>query len=147
MAVIRKILVATDFSEQAHAAEDAAVEMARSLGASVTLLHVYQLPTYLFFDGGNFLPPSTVVSQILADVEAGLLQAKTRLAPSGVAVDTITIGGVPYDDIVRYAKEQHYDLIVIGTHGRRGLVRLALGSVAERVVRTAHIPVLTVPRH
>jgi len=145
MAAIRKILVATDFSAEARRAQQAALDLARQLGASVTLLHVYQLPVYTFFDGVSFVPPPSVVVQIVSDVAAALNAAKDAATSSGVAVDTASEQGVPYEDIVRYAAEHAIDLIVMGTHGRHGLRRLAMGSVAERVVRNAHVPVLTVP--
>ena len=145
MAAIRKILVATDFSTEARRAQQIALDLARPLGASVTLLHVYQLPIYTFFDGASLLPSPSVVAQIVSDVDAALNTAKDAAVSSGVAVDTATEPGVPYEDIVRYAADHAIDLIVMGTHGRRGLRRLAMGSVAERVVRNAHVPVLTVP--
>jgi nucleotide-binding universal stress UspA family protein len=146
MAAIRKILVATDFSAEARGAQETALDIARTLGASVTLLHVYQLPTYLFFDGATFLPPPSVVAQIVSEVAAGLSAARDAAASSGVPVETASEQGIPHDDILRYAEEHGIDLIVMGTHGRRGWRRLVIGSVAERVVRGAHVPVLTVPR-
>jgi nucleotide-binding universal stress UspA family protein len=145
MAGIRKILVATDFSAEARSAQETALTMARALGASVTLLHVYHLPAYVFFDGATFLPPPSVVAQIVSDHTAALNAAKDAAASSGVPVETATEQGIPHDDIVRYAEEHEIDLIVMGTHGRRGWRRLVLGSVAERVVREAHVPVMTVP--
>jgi nucleotide-binding universal stress UspA family protein len=144
-APIRKILVPTDFSADARRAQDLALELARPLGASVVLLHVYQFPAYLFFDGSTYVPPPKVAAQIASDVDAALAAAKDAASSAGVPVETASVQGSPYEDIARYAQDNMVDLIVMGTHGRRGWRRLVAGSVAEHVVRSAHIPVLTVP--
>jgi nucleotide-binding universal stress UspA family protein len=141
---MRKILVATDFSPPARHAQQLAVDWARAFGASVTLLHAYAVPTYLFFDGSSYVPPPGVVAEIVASAAHGLAHAKTEATTGGVDVQTVTEEGAPADVIVRHAREHGFDLIVIGTHGRRGISRVVLGSVAERVVRTATVPVLTV---
>ncbi len=143
--MIARILVATDFSEIADDAIRAALELAGKLGAAVTLLHVYSLPTYLFFDGSTWVPPARVAADILSESAHRLALARDAAAPSGVPIETAVEEGAPAEQIVRYAAERGFDLIVVGTHGRRGLSRLALGSVAERVVRTSSLPVLTVP--
>ncbi|HEX8952983.1 MAG TPA: universal stress protein [Polyangia bacterium] len=144
MAAIRKILVATDFSPIAVHAQKIALELARPLGAEVTVLHVYALPTYLFVDGSTYVPPAKVVADILSDAARGLAAAVDAAASSGVTVTTVSAEGDPAEAIVRYADEHRFDLVVLGTHGRRGLARLALGSVAEHVVRAAKVPVMTV---
>jgi nucleotide-binding universal stress UspA family protein len=144
--MIRKILVATDFSPTSIRAQRTATELAKQLDASVTVLHVYSLPTYMFFDGSAYIPPPGVVADIIADAAKHLAEAKDAAASAGVPVETALMEGSPADEIVRYAAEHQLDLIVVGTHGRRGLSRLALGSVAEHVVRTAKVPVLAVPR-
>ena len=141
---IRKILVATDFSPVAMHAQTAALELARPLGAEVTVLHAYQLPTYLFVDGSSYVPPPKLVAEVLADTAHGLAAAVDAAAASGVTIKTVSEEGDPKEVIVRYAEEHGFDLVVLGTHGRRGLARLALGSVAEHVVRAATRPVLTV---
>jgi len=144
MGPIGKILVATDFSPLAIHAQKLAIDLARALGAETTVLHVYSLPTYLFVDGSTYVPPPKVVAEILADAARGLAVAVDAAAASGVTVSTVSQEGDPKEVIVRYADEHGFDLIVLGTHGRRGLARLALGSVAEHVVRAAKQPVLTV---
>ncbi len=146
MGPISKILVATDFSPIAVHAQKLAFELARPLGAAVTVLHVYSLPTYLFVDGSSYVPPAKLVAEILADAAHGLAAATDAAAASGVTVTTVSEEGDPKDAIVRYANEHGFDLIVLGTHGRRGLARLALGSVAEHGVRAAKQPVMTVHR-
>lgn len=144
MASIRKILVATDFSPPAAAAQGLALALARDVGASVTLLHAYLIPTYQFFDGTSYIPPAHVVADIIAESARGLAQATEQAAASGIAVETVTAEGNAAEVIAHYASQHGFDLIVVGTHGRRGIGRVALGSIAERVVRTATVPVLTV---
>jgi nucleotide-binding universal stress UspA family protein len=140
---MRKILAATDFSPCSDAALDLAVDLARRQDATLTLLHVCELPSYTYFGGGVYVPSPELVEEIQKDAQRGLNAARARLAERGVVVDTRSIVGVPGHEIVGFAREHGYDLIVVGTHGRRGLKRLLLGSVAETVVRTAEVPVLT----
>lgn len=138
----RRILCPVDFSPTSQHAFDFAVELAARLGAEIKLLHVYQLPTYVMPDG---------VYEIPVGFETGLrerLQVEiTKFAASksgaGVAITTELCEGLPFIDIVRVAKEYAADLIVIGTHGRTGFSHLLMGSVAERVVRTSDIPVIS----
>ena len=120
----REILVATDFSDEAEAAVRHAVDYARRFGARLHVLHV-------FSEG------EVEVTQLLADSAA--------MAAPDVPVTVSSIGGDAAEEILRYAQRHPIDLIVLGTHGRSGFSRVLLGSVAERVVRGAGIPVLTVP--
>jgi universal stress protein A len=120
---VREILLATDFSEASESAVQTARDYGRLFGARVHLLHV---------------APSEEHS--LAPLLAGL-------ADTFVPVPTVVCsvrGGVPARAIVKYARDNEIDLVVMGTHGRTGMSRALLGSVAERVVRTAPCPVLTV---
>lgn len=119
-----QILVATDFSDRATAALHVAVDYARRLHARLHVLHVLASEEY-------------EVTRLLADAAAE--------AGPDVPVTIASTGGDPAEEIVRYARRHPIDLIVVGTHGRTGVSRLILGSVAERVVRTASCPVLTVP--
>lgn len=143
--MITKILVATDFSPVAAEAQRTALALAKQLGAEVTLLHVYGVPSYMFFDGSSFVAPARVVADIVAEGAHRLAQAKDAAAAAGVNVETVLQEGAVAEEIVRYGAEGGFQLIVLGTHGRRGVARWALGSVAERVVRTSKLPVLTVP--
>lgn len=120
----REILVATDFSISGAAAVEAAVAYARALGARLHLLHVDTAP------GAR-------------DVGALLREAAARAGD--VPVTVATTGGDPAQEILRYARRHAIDLVVVGTHGRTGVTRVLLGSVAERVVRGAACPVLVVP--
>lgn len=122
----REILLATDFSEPSRAAARVAVEYARRFGARLHLLHVVSPTTD---------PAPRPTLEHLAE-ELG----------REVPVVTAVVSGLPVaEEIVRYARTHRIDLIVVGTHGRTGPSRLLLGSVAERVVRTAPCPVLAVP--
>lgn len=129
MAVVPKspaqqILVATDFSDSADAALGVAAQYARALHARLHLLHI-------------FTAEELEVTRLLADAAAE--------AGPDVPVTVAGTGGDPAEEILRYARRQPIDLIVVGTHGRTGVSRVLLGSVAERVVRGARCPVLVVP--
>jgi nucleotide-binding universal stress UspA family protein len=121
---VQHILVATDFSDTADAALDVAIRYARSFRARLHLVHI-------------FAASDLGVTQLLADAAA-------RAEPD-VPVSVGGAGGDPAEEVLRYASRQPIDLIVVGTHGRSGVSRLILGSVAERVIRGARCPVLVVP--
>lgn len=146
MRPIRKILVPTDFSDNAAQALDAAVDLARRYEATLLLLHVYQPPVYAFPDG-IVLAGSKVLLSMADASDRGLAEAKAQaeqLGARGVSVQSAL--GTPFADIIRVAREEDADLIVMGTHGRTGLAHALLGSVTEKVVRKAPCPVLTVRR-
>lgn len=142
MRTIEHILVATDFSHDANRALAMAAELARAFSARLTIFHVVQMPTYAFFGGGAFVPSPELTADIMNDAKRWLAAAKERL--TGLTVDTVCLDGDPTTLIERWAEEHEPDLLVLGTHGRRGLRRLILGSVAEHVLRVAKCPVLTV---
>lgn len=142
----RRILVATDFSTFASAAADAAIALARRFDARVTLLHAIPLSAFAVFSTGD--APGFDTAEMEEAVRAAAAKSGaaelTRLLASNVPVDVATVDGPPPAEICAYAAAQGFDLIVIGSHGRTGLQRLLLGSVAERVVRHASVPVLVV---
>jgi nucleotide-binding universal stress UspA family protein len=142
MPKIDHIMVATDFSHDANRALTMAAEMARALSARLTLFHVVQMPSYKFFGGGVYVPSPELTADIVDDAKRWLAAAKERI--TGVAVETICLDGDPAALIAAWAAEHKPDLLVLGTHGRRGLRRLILGSVAEHVLREVTCPVLTV---
>lgn len=143
MAAFRRILVATDFTESADHALDWAVELAARLGASITLMHAYAVPI-LSFPDGTVVATADVASRIADAARGGLDAAAERHQGRGVPIDTVLREGAAPEEINRLAHELDADLVVVGTHGRKGLVRAILGSVAESVVRTASRPVATV---
>lgn len=143
MPEIRTILAPVDFSASSTKALEYALEMAKTLGAKVQILHVYPLLSYALQD--DVIPDDPrFVADLEAELEKQLAELKRRYEPRGVPLETKLVPGVPYAEILRVAASIPADVIVIGTHGRTGLRRMLLGSVAERVVRGAEIPVLTV---
>jgi universal stress protein A len=146
MALITRILVPTDFSECAKRSLEHAVELASKLSASLLLTHVY-LPPIVYMPEGVWAMPNGMAS-LHAQLEQALqkLAAQTRQLSSRPA-DIALVEGEPAKEIVKAARTHGCDLIVIGTHGRSGLGHLVLGSVAEKVVRNASCPVLTVGPH
>jgi nucleotide-binding universal stress UspA family protein len=139
---MKRILCATDFSDAAAPAETLAVTMARSLGAELVLLHVAS-ENLLWRESLNTAQVKAVFAAQQKWAEDTLTD---RCLASGQAVKArwVLRTGVPWVEIVGTAVDEHVDMIVMGTHGRTGLDRFLLGSVTERVVRTAPCPVLTV---
>jgi nucleotide-binding universal stress UspA family protein len=145
MAGIQKILVATDFSEASVAAVHQAAELAEIFGARITVMHVVEDP--LGYTGQLYLPEAEAVRKSLTD--AARMQLDKVLTTEEVARWRGSLQlrtGTPYVEIVRLAEDHGVDLIVVGTHGRGALSHMLLGSVAEKVVRNATCPVLTVPQ-
>jgi nucleotide-binding universal stress UspA family protein len=142
---VRNIVVATDFSDLADHALDEAIELAEKFGATITLVHSYEIPVYGFPDG-ILVASSDVAGQIQIACQKQLADAVERHKSSHVSITPVLRMGPPWDEISAAALETGAGLIVIGTHGRRGISRALLGSVAERVIRTATLPVLVVHR-
>jgi nucleotide-binding universal stress UspA family protein len=143
MALPKKLLVPTDFGTGSDHALDYAVELARALGAEVTLMHAYEIPVIGFPDGALVATPE-LASRIAEGAQIGLKKSLERVGPSGVPVRTLLKQGPTWRTVVDTAVEIGAEMIVMGTHGRHGLPRALLGSVAEKVVRSARCPVLTV---
>ena len=138
----KHILVPTDLSEGAEQALDYACELARMLGAQVHLLNVISIPALGVPELGVALTATTIDNLVGGNQDAIGQLARTRCTAEVGQVMVRT--GDARDVINQTAKELGADLIVMGTHGRRGLSRALLGSVAENVVRTAPCAVLTV---
>jgi nucleotide-binding universal stress UspA family protein len=143
---LRRILVPTDFSEPSMEALDMAIAFAQRFGASMTLFHAHEMPTYVFPDAVMPVTPQ-VVSQLEQSSKAELDRIAERVRAAGITVDTVATVGPNDVEICRYADQIGADLIIMGTHGRTGLRHALLGSVAEKVVRRAPCPVLTVRPH
>ncbi len=148
MAPIRRILCPVDFSEGAEAALAEALFLAQGLDAEVEVVHAWQTPIVI--------RPDLVV---WVEGTAGPALAEVVKSRSHIAMDQLLdkldpdqrarakmkiLHGPPADTIVAYAREQGHDLIVVGSHGRAGLSRWVLGSVAERIVKHATCPVMVV---
>ncbi|HEY5949099.1 MAG TPA: universal stress protein [Kofleriaceae bacterium] len=142
----KHILVPTDLSEGAEEALDYACELARQFGATVHLIHVIGIPTLGVPELGVALT-STVIDSMVRENQAALEQLADRKRDQATFGQILLRTGDARDLINQTAKEVHADLIVMGTHGRRGISRALLGSVTETVVRTAPCPVLTVRPH
>jgi glycine betaine transporter len=139
-----KILVPTDFSSHADEALDTAIDLAGRYGASIALVHSFEPVIYAFPEASGIYQ-SLQLEDVLGDIDKELEKRKQiALARGAQGVATVQLRGYPPIELTDYASAHGYDLIVLGTHGRRGLSRALMGSVAERVVRLAHCPVLTV---
>jgi nucleotide-binding universal stress UspA family protein len=140
----KRILCPIDFSDASRSALETAADLARRSGASLTLFHAYPVPGYTFPDG-SFVASSKMLEELADQAKRHLDEWKGIATGLGVAaVDAATAVGEPAHEIVAFAKEKGSDLVVVGTHGRTGLQHALMGSVAERVVRKAPCPVLTV---
>jgi nucleotide-binding universal stress UspA family protein len=139
---IQRILVAHDFSDTAQSALDLALSLAEKLDAAVLVMHAYEIPTYGLPEG----PVMTV--EMVKDIETAARTALdgvvARAQRPGISVKAVLRHGPAWSEVEAVARETKADLVVVGTHGRRGLARALLGSVAEKVVRTAPCAVLTV---
>ncbi|MGE3807597.1 MAG: universal stress protein [Gemmataceae bacterium] len=138
MLPIKTIVHPTDFSEHAQYAFEMACALARDHGSRILVVHV-QAPAPILYGDGMIVPPD----------EGFREELKRRLshvpdAGPGVTVERHLLDGDPVTSILKFAAEQQASLIVMGTHGWTGLSRLLLGSVAEKIVRRATCPVLTV---
>ena len=143
--MLDKILVPTDFSPSSEPALEFAVELARHTSASITLAYVYN-PTAYEIPEGMPISETVRVDGVIDEFRRLLSEAKLQAERAGAArVDTLLLQGAAYAEIVRAAEQHGYSLIVMGTHGRTGFAHMLLGSVAEKVVRKASCPVLTVP--
>ena len=141
----RRILHPTDFSPASRPAFARAVAEARADGAELWLVHV--LSTVAPVTGNEYMSPTTyaeIQRSMQAYGQAQLDKLVAKAKASGVRVHGLLLEGSAVDGIVRAARSKRADVIVMGTHGRTGLARLLMGSVAQRVVGTAPCPVLTV---
>ncbi|HVK87600.1 MAG TPA: universal stress protein [Kofleriaceae bacterium] len=139
----KEILVPTDLSEGAETALDYACDLAGPLGARVHLLHVIGIPVLGVPELGVALT-STVIDSLIQDNQAALDKIAEAKAATTTIGQVLLKTGDARDVINQTAKELQIDLIVMGTHGRRGVSRALLGSVTETVVRSAPCPVLAV---
>lgn len=144
MKPFQRILVPVDFSEHSAVAVQMAADLSRRYEASVTLVHVYEPLAYALPDG-YLLFTEPQLNGLMEEFGKLLDAEKQRARAAGaVRVDAQLLQGFAAGEIRQLAEQGAFDLIVMGTHGRKGLSHALLGSVAERVVRTAPCPVLTV---
>lgn len=143
---ISRILVPVDFSAPSEHALRYARELASRLGASLHLLHVVEDPAAAGAWSAESMPPdlAELRTELVADAERRLLVYRSEAERAQVPVVTAARIGLTSHTIVDYATALNIDLVVMGTHGRTGVAHLVMGSVAERVLRHAPCPVLTV---
>jgi nucleotide-binding universal stress UspA family protein len=141
-----KILCATDYSKASAPALDEAVALAKQNGAELLILHVIDpVPPYV---AGEDIGGAELYMKLEAttkqEAQASMQKIIEKLKKLKVNAQSLLLRGTAHEQIVRTAKNRRANLIVIGTHGRTGLSKLLMGSVASRVVSMAHCPVLTV---
>jgi nucleotide-binding universal stress UspA family protein len=140
---LARILCATDFSEGASTTLGTATRLSVESGAELVLFHAWYVPATAYSLEATM--PLDISEQVVADARRGLDDAVETARRAGAThVQNKLVGGVPWTEIVTELEHERYDLCVIGTHGRTGLSRILLGSVAEKVVRHAPCPVLVV---
>jgi nucleotide-binding universal stress UspA family protein len=145
MGKIRTVMMASDFSSVSDAAFARAVELAKANRAKLLVMHAVMLSAPPL--GGQYIPPPIwdrieAAMHAAAKKQVGTLVAKARRA--GVRAAGLVVAGSPYEVIARAARSKRADVLVLGTHGRTGLPRFFLGSVAAHVLATTRCPVLTV---
>ncbi|MFB6136587.1 MAG: universal stress protein [Halobacteriaceae archaeon] len=142
MGLYERILVPTDGSAGTRRAVEHAVDLAAAHGA--TIHAVYVVNTASFASLSMEASWEGVSEMLQHEGEAALDEVEEAAEGRGVPVERVILEGTPSREIVAYADREGCDLVVMGTHGRGGIDRLLLGSVAERIVRTSDVPVLTV---
>jgi len=148
MTQLKRILVPTDFSDHSERAAAYAVELARRYEADeIHCVHVSDIPADLLATSAYYMtgPSEQFIEQVREESRKSL-EAFARKNFKDRPVKTVFLEGRPFVEIIRYARENQIDLIVISTHGRSGIKHALFGSVAEQVVRKAPCPVLVVKR-
>jgi nucleotide-binding universal stress UspA family protein len=144
MRPISSVLVPVDFSEHSHEALLYAGDLAKRYGARLTLAHVYPVVNYAAAEGFMLFTPEQLV-KVREQLEQQLRESTNLARAAGATeVDIVLLQGDPFTELNVYARKQNTDLIVMGTHGRTGWRHALLGSVAEKLVRSASCPVMTV---
>jgi nucleotide-binding universal stress UspA family protein len=143
MNLIRRILVPTDFSDSARQALEWGIALAREFKAELVLLHVVENLTVGYASDLFPVPMAEVYEEIASYARAELKKLGEEVRAQGVTVTERLAQGTPSAEIIRFAKEEPTDLIVVGSHGKGLLDHALFGSTTERVVRKASCPVLT----
>lgn len=142
MAFIKKILAPTDCSEPSVDAMRFAIELAKQHQAHLIIFHVVSPPNPFVYTQASAI--ELAKSDSKTNVEKMVEEYWESLGETDIEPEFIIKEGDPFDKIMRYAKQKACNLIVMGTHGRTGIMHIMMGSVAEKVVRYSPIPVLTV---
>lgn len=144
MSAIKKILCPVDFSPGAREALARAEDLAKRFSAEIYLLHAYENPVYVLPMSGYVGPTAEILGGIRTQLDQEMGRWKAEVEKAGVRVRADVVEGAAYRAVVDVARDYQPDLIVMGTHGRTGFSHALIGSVAERVVRLAPCPVMTV---
>jgi nucleotide-binding universal stress UspA family protein len=140
--LFKHLLIPTDFSPSSARALRLGIELAKRFEAKVTLLHSFQIPV-MAYAAMEFLTGSlaaNIETAARAELDAALAEVRKKLPNA----DAVLREGDAWRQILATVDEIHADLVIMGTHGRHGLSYALLGSVAEKIVRLAHVPVMTV---
>ena len=141
----QNILVPVDGSETSYAAVAQAAELAKAFGGKITVVQVLALDPYIAAEYISATQTNDLIERARTSVLKTLDEAAAKFSNLGIPVEAKLLEGqVVHREIIREAETSKADLIVIGSHGRTGLKRLFLGSVAQSVLGEAHIPVLVV---
>lgn len=144
MKQIDKILFANDFSENSEHAFDYALTLARQFGARLIIIHVINEPV----DLRGFYVPHISFEKLEKEIEEGAEKMMQKFCRTKIKdftnYETLIVAGIPYDEILKKADAENASLIVLGTQGRKGIDHFLFGSTAERVVRNAKCPVMTI---
>lgn len=136
------ILVPIDLGEGSSPAVKLALELAEPLGAEVVLMHVYTLPNYAYAGVNIVIPPESV-----EEISSSARQALDEFARKHGGLRCLLREGDPGEEILRAIEGVRPYMVVMGTHGRTGITRMLLGSVAEKVVRRSPVPVVVAKQH
>jgi nucleotide-binding universal stress UspA family protein len=152
---MKKILIALDFNPTAQKVAEVGYSLARSLGAEVVLLHVLVDPLYysavenfpIAGYTGSLITPLQIVDTDVTKKESGLFLDKLKHHLGDDSIQTLVKEGDFADMILKSAKEWHADMIVMGSHSRRWLEEILMGSVTEQVLHHTTIPLFIIPTH
>lgn len=142
MELPKTILVPTDFSDRADEALDYALKLAKQVDARVHIIHAYLLPTAAW--EGDWAPPPDMINDLEGKTRVKLNVVATKAQKTLPTTTSTLYNGDPRDVVLKAAADLRADLIVMGSHGRRGIARALLGSVTEHVLRRATCPVLAI---
>lgn len=142
---IKKILCAVDLSEHSKLVAEYAISMAKAFNAQITVL--YTAPSLSQYVGFH-VPPSSIeqfVGEIVTGAEQSMQEFLAEMfTDPAVKAEGVVLSGYAAQEILGYATKNEVDIIIMGTHGRAGIDRILFGSVAEKVVKTAPMPVMTI---
>ena len=138
---IKRLLLATDFSEWARRAEDSACALAASWRAELTVMTVLEFPPGM---DPEYAVNKHYLTERMSDASSRLAEFSGRSQHRGIATTTRIATGIPSEEVIAAAVAEESDLVIVGTRGKSGLAHVLLGSTAERVIRTAPCPVLAV---